>query len=101
MAFCNILSKFTPILLSNIPFSPIQTWELHLACAWTSVVCLLLMSLVLVWGLVFVRWPAMPIDPWSLVGRVYFLCGSEAGYSKWAKDPDRESRMRALLTPQG
>jgi len=43
----------------------------------------------------------MPIDPGSLVRRVYFLCGSEAGYSKWAKDPDRESRTRALLTPQG
>ncbi|KAK0616163.1 hypothetical protein B0T14DRAFT_400699, partial [Immersiella caudata] len=76
VAFSNILSKFIPVLLSNVPFSPIQTWELHMGCAWTSVASLSFISLALVWGLLFVKYPAMPIDPGSLVGQVYYLCDS-------------------------
>ncbi|KAK0644687.1 hypothetical protein B0T16DRAFT_356714 [Cercophora newfieldiana] len=77
VALSNILSKFVPILLSNIPFSPIQTWELHLVCAWASVGTLSFLSLVLLWGLVFVKYPTMPIDPGSLAGRLYYLCDAD------------------------
>jgi len=79
VSLTNVLSKITPTLLSNIPFNPIQTWDMHLACAWASVSCLALMSLVLVYGLVFVKRPKMmPIDPGSLAGRMYYLCDSGA-----------------------
>ncbi|KAK4442360.1 hypothetical protein QBC34DRAFT_363893 [Podospora aff. communis PSN243] len=103
VAFSNILSKFIPILLSNIPFSPIQTWELHMACAWTSVASLSFISLVLVWGLLFVRYPVMPIDPASLAGQVYYLCDSEevlGEFSGMGKMAAKECRAR-LETREG
>ena len=71
-----LVSKFLPVLLSNIPFSPIQTWQLHLLCAWITVGCLVAMSLLLAFGLVWVRYPRMPIDPGTIAGRVYYLCHS-------------------------
>jgi hypothetical protein len=77
VGFTTIISKITPVLLGNIPFSPIQTWELHAVAAWTTVGCLALMSLVLVYGFFFVKLPPMPIDPASLAGRIYYLCDSQ------------------------
>ena len=76
VGFTNILSKLTPMLLSNIPFSPIQTWEMHLVCAWASVACLGFMSLVILYGFFFIKHPPMPVDPASLAGRMYYLCDS-------------------------
>ncbi|KAK0652445.1 hypothetical protein B0T16DRAFT_101784 [Cercophora newfieldiana] len=76
VGFTNILSKITPMLLSNIPFSPIQTWEMHLVCAWTTVSCLGLMSLVIICGFFFIKHPPLPVDPASLAGRIYYLCDS-------------------------
>ncbi|KAK0750610.1 hypothetical protein B0T18DRAFT_346158, partial [Schizothecium vesticola] len=76
VALSTLVSKFLPVLLSNIPFSPIQTWQLHLLCAWITVGCLVAMSLLLAFGLVWVRYPRMPIDPGTIAGRVYYLCHS-------------------------
>jgi hypothetical protein len=76
VGFTNILSKITPILLSNIPFSPIQTWEMHLACAWATVSCLVFMILVIICGVFFIKHPPLPVDPGSLAGRIYYLCDS-------------------------
>ncbi|KAK0619144.1 hypothetical protein B0T14DRAFT_584488 [Immersiella caudata] len=77
VGFTTILSKITPMLLSNIPFSPIQTWEMHLVCAWASVGCLAFMSLVIVYGFFFIKNPPLPVDPASLAGRIYYLCDSQ------------------------
>ncbi|KAK0702195.1 hypothetical protein B0H67DRAFT_676274 [Lasiosphaeris hirsuta] len=77
VALTNVMSKFLPILLSAVPFSPIQTWELHMICAWTSIGGLVGMNLLLVYGLLFVKYPDMPIDVGSLAGQIYYLCDSE------------------------
>ncbi|KAK4442846.1 hypothetical protein QBC34DRAFT_337928 [Podospora aff. communis PSN243] len=77
VAFTNILSKFLPILLSTIPFSPFQTWEMHEGCTWTTIGTLGFMVLVLLWGHFAVRYPHFPVDPEGLVGQMYYLCDSE------------------------
>lgn len=78
VAFTTILAKFVPTLLSTVPFSPIQTWQLHLVCSWMTVGCLGFMSLVLLYGVLFVHYPPLPIDPRTLAGRIYYLCDSAA-----------------------
>ncbi|KAK0654754.1 hypothetical protein B0T16DRAFT_383791 [Cercophora newfieldiana] len=50
VALLAILSKFMPIMLSNIPFRNVQTWTTHLICASMSLVILFLMMVVLVWS---------------------------------------------------
>ncbi len=76
VAITAILSKFMPILLSNIPFRQTQTWMAHLVCAWMTVAILSLMIVVLV-GLLFVKSPYLPVDPATIAGRMYYLCDSE------------------------
>jgi hypothetical protein len=77
VAFANILSKLTPPLLSNIPFSPVQTWLFHEVAIWTAISCLAFLTLVLAYGMLFVNYPHLPIDPGSVAGRVYYLCDSD------------------------
>ncbi|KAK4181224.1 hypothetical protein QBC36DRAFT_175772 [Triangularia setosa] len=81
VAAVTVLSKFTPPLLSNIPFSPWLTWQTHQACVWSTVGTLVLMILVLGWNLVAVRYPYMPVHPggegMGLAGGVYYLCDSD------------------------
>jgi hypothetical protein len=77
VGFTTIVSKLTPMLLSTIPFSPIQTWEMHLVCARITVSCLGFMSLVIVYGFFFIKHPPLPVDPASLAGRIYYLCDSQ------------------------
>jgi hypothetical protein len=76
VALVAITSNFLPILLSNIPFSPSQTWLTHQACTWTAVAILLLMIMTLVHGIVFVRYPYLPADPSTIAGSLYYLCDS-------------------------
>lgn len=52
VSLATLLAKFTPILLSNIPFSNAVTWKIHEACTWLSVAFLSYMVLVLVVSLV-------------------------------------------------
>ncbi|KUJ24517.1 uncharacterized protein LY89DRAFT_571748 [Mollisia scopiformis] len=77
VAFTGILSKVTPLLLSNIPFRITQTWETHKVCAWMTVAILAFMIVVLVWCfLEEARWPYMPLDPNTIAGSMYYLCDS-------------------------
>ncbi|KAK4217302.1 hypothetical protein QBC37DRAFT_308124 [Rhypophila decipiens] len=54
IALATFFAKFTPILLSNIPFSNAVTWKIHEACTWIAVGLLLHMVLVLTAAVVFV-----------------------------------------------
>ncbi|KAM7217674.1 hypothetical protein V8F06_006929 [Rhypophila decipiens] len=101
ISLATLLAKFTPILLSNIPFSNAVTWKIHEACTWMSVAFLLYMVLVLVASLVLpykalfisaIRGkcglvaetskngnrlpPFMPIKVDTIVGNMYYLCHS-------------------------
>lgn len=77
VALANILSKLTPPLLSNVPFSAVQTWLFHQVATWTAMACLAFLTLVLGYGTLFVKYPHMPIDPGSVAGKMYYLCDSD------------------------
>ena len=75
VSFANALSKFTPIVLSNIPFHAAQTWTTHVICAWMVVSILAFMILVLLWSF-FIQWPYLPVDPSTIAGNMYYVCDS-------------------------
>ncbi|KAH8889111.1 hypothetical protein GQ53DRAFT_825871 [Thozetella sp. PMI_491] len=76
VAFAGILSKITPILLANVPFSSVVTWKTHQVCSWMAVGILCYMILVLLLSSVLARWPYLPIDPNTIAGRLYYICDS-------------------------
>ncbi|KAK4209407.1 hypothetical protein QBC37DRAFT_324031 [Rhypophila decipiens] len=80
VGFAAILSKFTPTILSTVPFSPAQTWTMHLVCTWSLVACLGFMGIVVLYGLVATRggYPYLPVGLESVVGRAWYLCGKES-----------------------
>jgi hypothetical protein len=80
VALANIISKLTPPLLSNVPFSPVQTWLFHQVATWTATGCLGFLILVLGYGALFVKYPHMPIDPGTVAGKMYYLCDSDILY---------------------
>ncbi|KAK4679486.1 hypothetical protein QC764_204580 [Podospora pseudoanserina] len=73
VAFVTVLSKITPLLLSNIPFSPWLTWETHRVCTWTAVGILTTMIFTLGYGLILVRYSRWPSHPGRLGGIIYYL----------------------------
>ncbi len=76
VALAAVLAKFTPLLLSIVPFQDIQTWTTHVVCAWITVAVLALMLVVLVWSL-FVPWPpVMLVEPDTLAAAMYYVCDS-------------------------
>ena len=77
VALMAILGKFTPILFSNIPFNPIQTFDTHQRCTWMAIGILALMIIVLLVNLVFVKYPRLPVDPETLGGGLFYLCDSQ------------------------
>lgn len=99
MAFTDIVSKFIPILLSNVPFSPVQTWEMFLLCAWMTVGCLAGMMLVLVYGCVWVRYPDFPVDPEGVLGQMVYLCDSRV--LDGILEEDRGMRRRDSTSSDG
>ncbi|KAE9363879.1 hypothetical protein N431DRAFT_355973 [Stipitochalara longipes BDJ] len=104
IAFAGVLSKFTPILLSNIPFRSTQTWETHVVCAWFTVSILAFMILVLLWSF-FIKWPHMPVDPSTIAGNMYYLCdspilGDFKGRSVMEKK-ERDAQMERIQTRYG
>lgn len=58
IALATLLVKFTPIVLSNIPFSNAVTWKIHEACTWLSVAFLGHMVLVLFFSFILPVWKA-------------------------------------------
>lgn len=74
-ALAGVLSKFTPILLSNIPFNPTQTWTLHVACTWTTAAILGFMLLALL-SQMATKYPDLPVNPKFVSGTLYYLSAS-------------------------
>lgn len=86
VAFVTLLAKFTPILLSNVPFRNTVTWKIHETCTWTAVAVLSYMVLVLITSLVIQvfakKWGQrqrlrhMPAKLDTIVGCMYYLVES-------------------------
>ncbi|KAK3372664.1 hypothetical protein B0H63DRAFT_453971 [Podospora didyma] len=72
VAVAGVLSKFMPIIMANIPFHSLQTWEVHIWTAWMTVGVLAYMLVVLL-GCFFIRWPTLPVVPESIAGWVYYI----------------------------
>ncbi|KAJ0165913.1 hypothetical protein CTA2_9484 [Colletotrichum tanaceti] len=98
-AFMAVLAEFLPILLTNIPYNLTQTLVTHTVCALASASILALMIAALVASL-FVRWPAMPVDPRSIAGALYYVDESRMlddfeGFSRLGSE-ERARRVREL-----
>ncbi|KAM7197758.1 hypothetical protein V8F20_006431 [Naviculisporaceae sp. PSN 640] len=94
IALATFFAKFTPIMLSNIPFHNTVTWKMHEACTWMAVFSLSYMVLVLLsivmsaMGLgVFEPWWSkkgrekrpkikMPVRVNTIAGAMYYICDS-------------------------
>ncbi|KAK3314176.1 hypothetical protein B0H66DRAFT_630620 [Apodospora peruviana] len=85
IALATLLAKFTPILLSNIPFHNTVTWKIHEACSWMAVVVLGYMVLVLLASTVVLllqrkkklsQSQMMPVRVNTIAGCMYYLCDS-------------------------
>jgi len=99
VAFVGILSEFLPTLLSNVPFHPTKTWEMHLLCSWMAFGILCLMWLALV-GSFFLTWPYLPADPTTIAGAMFYVCDSRMlrsfeGLSPLEKE-DRDARVEEM-----
>ncbi|KAK3362561.1 hypothetical protein B0T25DRAFT_512750 [Lasiosphaeria hispida] len=82
VATAALLAKFTPILLSNVPFRNTITWRMHEACTWMAVAVLAYMVLVLAASLMW-RWcqrgrrSVLQVKPDTIVGCMAYVCDSE------------------------
>ncbi|KAK3315981.1 hypothetical protein B0H66DRAFT_624787 [Apodospora peruviana] len=76
VAFAGLLSKFLPVLLSNIPFRLTLTWTTYIICTWASVSILSIMILVMLSSSWIKRPENMPVDPGTIAGRMYYVCDS-------------------------
>jgi len=85
IALATFLAKFTPILLSNVPFHNTVTWKMHESCTWMAVLVLGYMILVLVASTVISlrgkrrsknKNSVMPVRVNTIAGAMYYLCES-------------------------
>jgi hypothetical protein len=97
-----VLADFLPMLFANVPYDLTQTQTVHLVCARIGAGLLVLMAVVLV-STMFARWPALPVDPRSVAGQMWYVA-----QARWAIDrlPDGVGLMsgrerRELLDGMG
>ncbi|KAH8892994.1 hypothetical protein GQ53DRAFT_822489 [Thozetella sp. PMI_491] len=76
VAFAALLAKFTPLLLSNVPFRNTVTWKMHESCTWIAIVIVTYMIMVLV-VVLCVKPPYMPARADTLAGCMYYVCDSQ------------------------
>ncbi|CAK7208420.1 hypothetical protein SBRCBS47491_000086 [Sporothrix bragantina] len=76
VALMTLVSEFLPVLLANVPYNVTQTLESSVVCARLVAVLLVLMLLTLLASFVAVRWPALPADPRTIAGAMYYVVDS-------------------------
>ncbi|KAM7189896.1 hypothetical protein V8F33_009805 [Rhypophila sp. PSN 637] len=97
VAFAGVLSKFLPVVLSNVPFRLTLTWTTFVVCTWISVSVLAVMILVMIASF-FVRKPDMPVDPGTIAGKMYYVCDSQVTNDIGEMD-GREGRLEDRMLP--
>ena len=78
VAFTAILSEVMPILLTNVPYGLIRTRLTQEACTWLATAILCWMIVVVVASCMRIRWVALPAEPNSIAGVLYYVADSEA-----------------------
>lgn len=66
-----ILAQALPTLLVNVPFRMVETYKTHEVCLWLAVAVMAGM-ICTVLGSFFVELPAMPVDPSTVFGAMYY-----------------------------
>ncbi|KAH8896291.1 hypothetical protein GQ53DRAFT_819408 [Thozetella sp. PMI_491] len=72
VAIAAISAKFTPILLSNVPFRNTVTWDMHEISVWMITAILGYMILILAL-LLSMNGPDLPAEPDSLAGCMFYI----------------------------
>ncbi|KAM7203342.1 hypothetical protein V8F33_002333, partial [Rhypophila sp. PSN 637] len=92
IALAALLAKFTPILLSNIPFYNTVTFKIHEACTWMAVVVLAYMILILAGGLIvscgWSKTVELPVKVDTMAGCMYYFCDSRMSQHAEANQED-------------
>lgn len=76
VSLMTLASEFLPVLLANVPYNVTQTLQASVVCARLVAVVLVLMLLTLLASFVAVRWPALPADPRTIAGVMYYVVDS-------------------------
>jgi hypothetical protein len=96
VAFCAILAKILPLLLSNVPYQVMQTWRTHAVCTYMAVAILSVMLAVMVWSMLCVRnWPELPVEPGTVAAAMYYICDSQMlkEFEGVFRQPERTNRL--------
>ncbi|OAA62070.1 hypothetical protein SPI_04929 [Niveomyces insectorum RCEF 264] len=90
VALMTLLAEFLPALLANVPYSVTQTRPAAVVCARLVAAILVLMLAVLAASFVVcrggggggddARWPALPADPRTIAGAMYYVTDSHSGW---------------------
>ncbi|EPE03453.1 hypothetical protein F503_06626 [Ophiostoma piceae UAMH 11346] len=98
VAIMTLLSEFLPVLLANVPYRATQTRDSSVACARAVAVVLVLMLVTLVASFVAVRWPALPADPRTLAGSMYYVVDSHALPAAVRELEEKNGKSISLMT---
>ena len=98
VAVMTLLSEFLPVLLANVPYRATQTRDASVACARAVAVVLILMLLTLVASFVAVRWPALPADPRTLAGSMYYVVDAHALPAAVRELEEKSGKSMSLMT---
>lgn len=102
ISIITILSKFLPVLMTNIPYILSQTHQSYLICTIASMTILSLMITTLLLSIIIMgKWPYLPSDPRTIAGGMYYLLNS----SFYEPDQDSSSQSdpqssQSIPTPQ-
>ncbi|KAM7212873.1 hypothetical protein V8F06_011723 [Rhypophila decipiens] len=97
VAFAGVLSKFLPVVLSNVPFRLTLTWTTFVVCTWISVSVLAVMILVMIASF-FVSKPDMPVDVGTTAGKIYYVCDSQLTNDIGEMD-GRDGKIQEIIVP--
>lgn len=94
-----VLAQFLPITLANVPYDLTQTESTNSICSRLSVALLAVMICAL-FGMLFVSFPPLPVDPRSVAGAMWYVADA-----RWVSKlegvtlmtgKERERRMEEL-----
>ncbi|KAK3990485.1 hypothetical protein QBC44DRAFT_64264 [Cladorrhinum sp. PSN332] len=72
-AAVTILSRFLPMLMSNIGYTQQQTYPSFLICSGMSIAILGIMILTLIGSMVFINFPNLPVDLRTVAGMGWYV----------------------------
>ncbi|KAM7223351.1 hypothetical protein V8F06_001228 [Rhypophila decipiens] len=98
-SFVAILSKFLPVLMTNIPYTLQQTYPSYIVCTTISMAILSLMIVTLLGSILLMgNWPYLPSDPRTIAGMMYYLL-NPSFYDSYSSSDVQSSKSKPDSTP--